>query len=83
MSQDPPGWTFSRVLGLIIGLIFLVGFGVCSVWGLFFAFSDGLNWDTIGSALIFVLPGLGLTWLSWLLIRTMVRQARSRRSDNQ
>ena len=36
MDREEPrgGWTFGRVLGLVVGLIGMVGFGFCSLCGL-------------------------------------------------
>jgi hypothetical protein len=36
MDTERPrgGWTFGRVLGLIVGLIGMAGFGFCSLCGL-------------------------------------------------
>jgi hypothetical protein len=69
------GWTFFRIAGLIVGLIGMAGFGVCSLCGVVILGQDP---DLIGTMLMFVLPGLLLSFLFFLLVRSMIRRARGR-----
>lgn len=75
MERPRSGWTFWRVVGLIVGLLGMAGFGFCSLCGL--VMTSG-NLDSLGFMLMFILPGLGLTFLSFLLARAMNRRARMR-----
>ena len=41
MHEDPPnesGWSVGKVIAVILGLIGMVGFGVCTLCGTFLAF---------------------------------------------
>ena len=69
------GWTFAKVVGLIVGLIGMAGFGVCSLCGLVMS-TQGRGMLSI--VWMFVLPGLGITVLFFLLVRAMIRSARKR-----
>ena len=78
MNEPKPGseggWNGARVLGMIVGVLGMVGFGFCSLCGLAIGVSDnGRYWGTV---LMFVIPGLVLTFLFFLLVRAMVRRAR-------
>ena len=78
MNEPNPGseggWNAARALGMIIGVLGMVGFGFCSLCGLAIGFGDsGKYW---GAVLMFVIPGLILTFLFFLLLRAMVRRAR-------
>jgi len=77
-EESGGGWTLGRVLGLIVGLIGMIGFGFCSLCGLVIT---GGNPNDIGVVLVFVLPGLGLTFLFFLLVRAMIRHARGAKKD--
>jgi biotin transporter BioY len=67
------GWNAARVLGMIVGILGMVGFGFCSLCGLAFGISDSKLW---GAVLMFSIPGLILAVLFFLLVRTVVRRAR-------
>ena len=69
------GWTIGRIIGLIIGLLGMGGFGFCSLCGLVLSSDSG---GDVGVVLMFVVPGIGLTILFGLLVRTMIRGARKR-----
>jgi biotin transporter BioY len=69
------GWNAARVLGMIVGILGMVGFGFCSLCGLVFGVSDSKLWGTV---LMFAIPGLILAVLFFLLVRTVVRRARGR-----
>lgn len=69
------GWTPGRVIGLIVGLIGMGGFGFCSLCGLVIGAGSANLWGTV---LVFALPGLGVTFLFFLLVRAMIRRARKR-----
>jgi hypothetical protein len=75
-SQAEGGWTFFRILGLIVGVLGVAGFGLCSLYGLPFVFSPYI-WTEGGWPIILViwLPGVALTVAFFLLVRAMVRRA--------
>ncbi len=77
-GNSSSGWTIGRILGLIIGLVGMAGFGLCSLWGITLTGSALFeNWDPTALALlVYVAPGVGLTFVSFLLVRAMVRRAR-------
>lgn len=66
------GWTFGKVIGLLLGVIGMVGFGVCTLCGLVFFSSEGGVW-------ILILAGAAMTALSVWLMTTMIRKAREAR----
>ena len=72
-ESEGGGWTFGRILGLIVGLAGMGGFGICSLFGLIISIGSGM-----GIFVAFVLPGLGLTYLFFLLVRAMMRGANKR-----
>lgn len=76
MDENPPpatsGWTFGKVIGLILGVIGMIGFGVCTLCGLVFFSSDGSVW-------ILILAGALMTSLSVWLMVTMIRKSREAR----
>jgi hypothetical protein len=77
--EPTSGWTFGKVIGVIVGLIGMVGFGVCTLCGTFIAFGaygDGEVW-------FMVLCGAGLTALSTWLVMTMFRKVREARELNR
>lgn len=77
MDENPEpttsGWTFGKVIGLILGIIGMVGFGVCTLCGL--AFFSGEGSDVWG----LILAGAVMTALSVWLMLTMIRKAREAR----
>src|SRR5262245_45059470 len=78
MNEPDPGseggWNAARVLGMIVGVIGMVGFGFCSLCGVVMGFSDnGKYWEVI---LVFVVPGFILTLLAFLLVRAVIRRVR-------
>jgi hypothetical protein len=73
-QPGPSGWTFGKVIGVIIGLIGMVGVGVCSLCGMVIGFGGGF-----GDFWFLVLGGAVLAWLfGWLMV-TMFRKAREER----
>jgi hypothetical protein len=66
------GWTFGKVIGLILGVIGMIGFGVCTLCGLVFFSGEGGVW-------VLILGGALMTSLSVWLMVTMVRKAREAR----
>jgi biotin transporter BioY len=77
MNEPNPGieggWNAARVLGMIVGIIGMAGFGFCSLCGLVFGVSDSKLW---GIVLMFSIPGLILAVLFFFLVRTVVRRVR-------
>jgi len=77
--QSPPssGWTFGKIVGVVIGLIGMVGFGVCTLCGtvLAFDYGDAGIW-------LMILGGAVMTWLCTWLVTTMFRKAREERDRN-
>jgi len=67
------GWTFGKVIGVLLGLIGMIGFGFYTLCGLAFAGSDKSIW-------IWVLMGAGMTALSLWLVIAMFRKARADRN---
>ena len=77
MDENPEptsGWTFGKVVGVLIGLAGMIGFGLCTLCGLVFAGSDGDIW-------IWVIMGAGMTALNVWLVMTMFRKAREARVE--
>ncbi len=70
------GWTATRIIGLVIGAFGMAGFGLCSLCGIAISTSSR---DGGGILLMFVLPGLVITFLFFLLIRAVARRARGDR----
>jgi hypothetical protein len=80
MDELPPprssGWTFGKVIGLLIGLIGMVGFGVCTLCGSVFMLDSG------DAAIVgLTLAGAVMTVLSTWLVRSMIRKAREAREQ--
>jgi hypothetical protein len=72
-GESEGGWTFGRIVGLIVGLVGMGGLGFCSLCGLVIgAGSPGM----MSAVLLFAIPGLGVAFLFFLLVRAMVRRAR-------
>ena len=82
MHEQPPpapsGWSFAKVIGVIVGLIGMVGFGVCSLCGIVITAGDHMRgyWFPI-------LGGAVLSFLFGLLMVTMFRKAREEREALQ
>jgi hypothetical protein len=74
MVESPSGWSFGKVVGVIVGLIGMAGFGVCTLCGLFIGIND--DFRDFG---IWVLAGGVLTALSVWLVTAMFRKAREER----
>ena len=74
---QPSGWSFGKVVGVILGLIGMVGFGVCTLCGVVLSFDSHMNdiWP-------FILIGGFMTFLSVWFVRTMYRKAREEREGN-
>lgn len=73
--EQPPGsgWTAAKVIGLIVGLLGMIGFGVCSLCGLAMSFQS--RGELFSVILMFSVPGLILAVLCFLLVRKMIRSA--------
>lgn len=78
--QTPPssGWSFGKVLGVVLGLIGMVGFGVCTLCGVVISFDSNM-----GDVWPFVLAGAFMTFLSVWLVMRMFRKAREERESSQ
>lgn len=79
MHEDPyqppeSGWSVGKVIAVILGLIGMVGFGVCTLCGVVFGLDmgDGEIW-------LLTLAGAAMTALSTWLVTTMFRKAREAR----
>jgi hypothetical protein len=74
-EQQPQGsgWTAAKVVGLVIGLLLMVGFGLCGLLGV-----AVVVMFPPGSAEIFgsTAAGFAIAILGFLLARKMVRDAR-------
>lgn len=73
-QSSTSGWTFFKVIGVILGVLGMVGFGLCTLCGVVV----GLNGE-LGELWIWVLAGAAMTGLSFGLVSTMVRKAREAR----
>jgi Na+-driven multidrug efflux pump len=83
MPEDPhqpseSGWSFGKIVLVVLGLIGMVGFGVCTLCGTVIAvdMGDGGIW-------VMVLGGAVMTALSTWLVMTLFRKAREARQNNQ
>lgn len=76
-NPQPPGsgWTFGKIVGAVLGIIGMVGFGVCTLCGTVIAFDYSDVW-------ILVLGGAAMTALCTWLVMTMFRKAREAREGN-
>jgi uncharacterized membrane protein len=77
LERETSGWSVGKVLGLILGLLGMVGFGLCSALGFVFVFSGDLT--------IIMMTALGvvMTFLSGWLFVTMIRRARENRGRDR
>lgn len=73
-ESGPSGWTFFKVIGVILGVLGMVGFGLCTLCGVVI----GLN-DDFGDFWVWVLAGAVMTGLSFWLVRTIVDKVREAR----
>ena len=71
-SGSEGGWNAARILGMIVGVIGMVGFGVCSLCGIVIGMGDSRWWGAVAA---FTIPGIILTALFFWLIRTVLRRA--------
>ena len=72
MDENPEptsGWTFGKVIGLLLGLVGMIGFGFCTLCGLMIAGSDGSVWP-------WIIAGMVMTALSVWLVRAMINKSR-------
>lgn len=78
--QQPPesGWSVGKVVLVVLGLIGMVGFGVCTLCGTVIAFDMGDS-----EIWIMVLGGAAMTALCTWLVVTMFRKAREARENNR
>jgi Na+-driven multidrug efflux pump len=76
--QQPPesGWSVGKVVLVVLGLIGMVGFGVCTLCGTVIAFDMGDS-----GIWIMVLGGAVLTALCTWLVMAMFRKAREAREN--
>ena len=66
------GWTFFRGFWFVIGILIMAGFGFCSLCGI--AIGGGSDPEIV---MVFILPGLGLAFLGFLLARWMYLKRKS------
>ena len=71
-ASQKSDWTAGKILGLIVGLVGMIGFGTCSLCGLVMGVSDTTMMTTV---LMFAVPGLIVAYLCFLLARKMTRLA--------
>jgi hypothetical protein len=71
------GWTFLRVVGFVVGLLVMAGFGFCSLCGL--AIGAGADLELLFTLILpgFVIAGLGF----WLARRMRPGRTRNDRAD--
>ena len=74
------GWTFVRIIGALVGLIGMVGFGVCGLLGLVISANGGLG-ASDGFIFLLALAGLALAALFFMLVRAMFRNSRRKPPD--
>ena len=72
------GWSFFKVIGLLIGLIGMIGFGLCTLCGVFAGLDGGL-----GDFWIWVLIGAFMTWVCYQIVASIIRRAREAREDSR
>ncbi len=72
--ESDGGWSIAKVLGLIVGLLGMAGFGFCGLCGLVLGF--GSNVAEMGLILTCGILGLLIAGAFFLLARAMVRSAR-------
>jgi uncharacterized membrane-anchored protein len=77
MDEKEPadGWTPGRVIGLVLGLICMVGFGLVGLCGAFFA---SISHDASLNLLVVIAFALCLLSL-WLVVAMISRGVRKRR----
>ena len=82
MDESPrpggSGWTAGKVIGVIIGLLGMVWFGLCSLCGIVFLGSEYSD----ASVLFLTILGVALTLLCLWLVVTMFLKARNERDRN-
>jgi hypothetical protein len=76
MNETPSDWTFLKVVGVILGLIGMVGFGVCTLCGVVLSFEYNDIW-------FLVLGGAAMTALSTWLVTSMFRKVREAREARE
>jgi hypothetical protein len=74
--QGGSGWSVAKVIGVIVGLLGMAGFGLCTLCGLIFVGSEP-------DVFIWMLAGAVMTFLFGWLVVAMFRKAREERDrDN-
>jgi hypothetical protein len=73
-NSGSSGWTALKVLGLIVALLGMIGFGFCSFLG--FALVSGVGGD--GGLLALAFLGLGLAIACLFMLLAIVRSANRR-----
>jgi hypothetical protein len=76
-ERGSSGWSIGKVLGLIVGLLGMAGFGMCSLLGFAFVGSGDM------SIIALTAFGVTLTVLSGWLVITMIRKARKSRERDR
>lgn len=73
-SGSDGGWSVGKVLGLVVGLLGMAGFGFCGLCGIVLGMGSG------GSEMSFILTcgvaGLVVAGVFFLLVRAIIRSAR-------
>ena len=75
MGQEGGGWTFLKVIGVIVGLLGVVGFGLCSLFGFAIGFQDF-------GVLAMALMGAGIAALFGWMVAAIIRSARKGRDND-
>jgi hypothetical protein len=68
------GWNVGKVIGLIVGLLGMAGFGFCGLCGLVLGVGSGGK--EMGFIVTCGIAGLIIAGLFFLLVRGMIRSAR-------
>ena len=77
-SQPPPrvtgtGWGFLKVLGLILAMLVMAGFGICGLCGLLIAMDDP---KYASDALMLSAIGLAIAVAFFFIVRAILRSGR-------
>ena len=74
------GWSAGKVLGLIVGLLGMAGFGFCGLCGIVLSLNSGGS--ETGFILTCGIAGVVVASVFFLLVRGMIRSARRKPPDN-
>ncbi len=72
--RERAGWSFLKIVGLILGLLAMVGFSLVALCGIIVA--AGVP-DSVMLGLSFAVPGVLLAVGGVMLVREMIRRARA------